>query len=187
MNQELKILKKENRELKNEIERLKDLATIDFLTQIYNRHTFSHFLKSACKEVQWTAKNMSRRQRQEYFSLLLIDVDNFKKFNDKFGHLFGDKILKRTAKFLQKSVREFDIVARWGGEEFAIILQEATLKQAEKRAGTILKNCRKNLPITFSISIIQSNPKYSGRQLFNKVDKALLRAKKQGKNQIIIA
>jgi len=117
----------------------------------------------------------------------LIDIDDFKKFNDKFGHLFGDKILKRTAKFLQKSVRDFDIVARWGGEEFAIILQEVNLEQARKRAKIILENCRKNLPITFSISVIQSNPKYSARQLFNKVDKTLLKAKKSGKNQIVVS
>src|SRR4030042_2302792 len=145
MKQELKIIKRENRELKNEIERLKNLVTIDFLTQVYNRHAFSHFLKSACKEVKWTAEHMSRRQRREYFSLLLIDIDDFKKFNDKFGHLYGDKILKKTAKFLQKSVREFDIVARWGGEEFAIILQEATLEQTIKRAKTILEKAQKHL------------------------------------------
>ena len=116
----------------------------------------------------------------------MIDIDDFKKFNDKFGHLYGDKILKKTAKFLQKSVRDFDIVARWGGEEFAIILQEATLEQAAERAEIILKKCRKSLPITFSIGIIQSNPKYSARQIFHKVDKALLKAKKHGKNQVVV-
>ncbi|MFZ5559225.1 MAG: GGDEF domain-containing protein [Patescibacteria group bacterium] len=186
MKPELKIIKKENQELKKEIEKLKDLVTIDFLTQVYNRHAFSHFLKSACKEVKWTAEHMSRRQRREYFSLLLIDIDDFKKFNDKFGHLYGDKILKKTAKFLQDSVRDFDIVARWGGEEFAIILQEATLEQAKKRAEIILKNCQKKLPLTFSIGVIGSNPKYSATQIFKKVDKALLKAKKRGKNQIIV-
>jgi len=82
--------------------------------------------------------------------LFLIDIDNFKKFNDKFGHLFGDKILKKTAKFLKNSVRGFDIVSRWGGEEFTIILKGTNLEQAKK------------------------------------VDKALLKAKKQGKNQIVI-
>ena len=182
---EIKYLKKENKQLKEEIEKLKDLVTIDFLTKVYNRHAFSHFLRSACKEVKWTAEHMSRRQRREHFSLLLIDIDDFKKFNDKFGHLYGDKILRRVANFLSSSVREFDIVARWGGEEFAIILQEANLEQAKKKAEVILKNAKKKLPLTFSIGIVESNPKYSPTQIFKKVDKAIYRAKERGKNQVV--
>lgn len=184
---ELQSLKKENQELKKEIEKLKELITIDFLTRVYNRRSFSEFLQKACREVKWTTKHHSRRQRGDIFSLLLVDIDDFKKFNDKFGHLFGDKILKKTAKLLKNSVRDFDIVSRWGGEEFAIILRDALLKQAEKRAKDILKKARKKLPITFSIGVIQSNPKYSSNKLFEKVDKAMLKAKKQGKNQIVIS
>ena len=183
---EIKYLKKENEQLKQEIERLKDLVTVDSLTRIYNRHAFNHFLKSACREVKWTAEHMSRRQRREYFSLLLIDIDDFKKLNDKFGHLYGDKVLKGVAKFLTNSVRDFDIVARWGGEEFAIILQETTLEQAKNKAESILKNAPKKLPVTFSIGVIASNPKYSATQLFKKVDKAVYRAKKSGKNQVVV-
>lgn len=184
---EIKYLKKENKQLREQIEKLKGLVTIDFLTRVYNRRAFSHFLKSACKEVKWTSEHMSRRQRREYFSLLLVDLDDFKKFNDKFGHLYGDKILKKVANFLSSSVREFDIVARWGGEEFAIILQEATLEQAKKKAEEILKKAKKKLPLTFSIGVVESNPKYSSAQIFQKVDKAVYLAKKQGKNRIIIA
>lgn len=183
---EIKYLKKENKQLKDEIEKLKDLVTIDFLTKVYNRRAFSHFMKSACKEVKWTAEHMSRRQRREHFSLLLIDLDDFKKFNDKFGHLYGDKILRKVANFLSGSVREFDIVARWGGEEFAIILQEATLEQAKKKAEIILKNTRKKLPLTFSIGVIASDPKYSPAQIFKKADKAVYEAKKQGKNRVVV-
>jgi len=181
------ILKKENAELKDEIEKLKELVTIDFLTKVYNRHAFAHFLKSACKEVKWTAEHMSRRQRREYFSLLLIDIDDFKKFNDKFGHLHGDKVLKKVARFLEKSVRDFDIVSRWGGEEFAIILNEATFEQAKNKAEIILRNARKKLPVTFSIGVISSDPKYTPTQIFKKVDKAVFAAKKMGKNQVVFA
>ena len=183
---EIKYLKKENKQLGEEIEKLKDLVTIDFLTKVYNRHAFSHFLKSACKEVKWTAEHMSRRQRREHFSLLLIDIDDFKKFNDKFGHIYGDKILKKVANFLSSSVREFDIVARWGGEEFAIILQEANLEQAKNKAQTILKNAQKKLPVTFSIGVIESRPNYTPLQIFKKVDKAIFQAKKQGKNRVVV-
>jgi len=185
-NQQINAFKKENQKLKKEIEKLEKLITVDFLTKVYNRRAFSQFLKRACREVKWTAKHHTRRRKGDYFSLLLIDIDDFKKFNDKFGHLYGDKILIKTAKFLQNSVRDFDIVARWGGEEFAIILQEANLEQVKNRAEIILKNCRKKLPITFSIGVIESNPQYSAKQIFAKVDKALLKAKKRGKNQIIV-
>jgi len=184
---EIKFLKKENKQLKEEIEKLKDLVTIDYLTKIYNRHAFSHFLESACKEVKWTAEHMSRRQRREYFSLLLVDIDDFKRFNDKFGHIYGDRILRKVANFLSSSVREFDIIARWGGEEFAIILQEANLEQARKKAEIILKNAQKKLPLTFSIGVIASSPSYSPTQIFKKVDKALYQAKKRGKNQVVLA
>lgn len=186
MKQEIKILEKENIWLKKEIEKLKESVTIDFLTKVYNRRAFSEFLEHSCQEVKWTALHRNHRHREEFFSLLLVDIDDFKKFNDKFGHLYGDKILKKVADFLQKSVRDFDIVARWGGEEFAIILQETSLAQAKKRAETILRNTGKNLPVTFSIGIIQSDSKYTANQIFRKVDKATYKAKEQGKNQIVI-
>jgi diguanylate cyclase (GGDEF)-like protein len=186
MKKEIDLLKKENRELKKEIEKLKELVTIDFLTRVYNRHTFSEFLESACQEVKWLSEHDGRRQQEEQFSLLLIDIDDFKKFNDKWGHLYGDKILKKVAKFLKKSVRDFDIVARWGGEEFVIILREITLEQGRKKAENILKNARKKLPVTFSIGVIHSHPKYSDKEIFEKVDQALRQAKKQGKNQVVV-
>jgi len=186
MKKEIELIKKENRELKKEVEKLKKLVTIDFLTRVYNRHTFSEFLKSACQEVRWLSKHNGKHRRKEEFSLLLIDIDDFKKFNDKFGHLYGDKILKKVAKFLKDSVRDFDIVARWGGEEFAIILRETTLAQGEKRAQFILKNAQKKLPLTLSIGVIHSHPKYSDKEIFEKVDKALYKAKKQGKNQVVV-
>lgn len=186
MQKEIKILEKENIWLKKEIEKLKESVTIDFLTKVYNRRAFSEFLEHSCREVKWTAEHHNHRHREEFFSLLLVDIDDFKKFNDKFGHLYGDKILKNVAQFLKKSVRDFDIVARWGGEEFAIILQETSLNQAKKRAETILRNARKKLPVTFSIGIIQSNQKYTASQIFGKVDKATYKAKEQGKNQIVV-
>lgn len=186
MKNELQILKKENQKLKEKIKDLKDLVLLDFLTKVYNRRAFSDSLKRAYKEVKWTKNHKTRRRQISQFSLLLIDIDDFKKFNDKFGHLYGDKILKRVAKFLESSIREFDIVARWGGEEFAIILRGANLDQAENKAQFILDQARKKLPITFSIGVIQSNPKYSAKQTFEKIDKALRKAKKQGKNQIVL-
>jgi diguanylate cyclase (GGDEF)-like protein len=187
MKNETIFLKQENQKLEKEIKRLKKMVTIDSLTQIYNRHAFTQFFKNVCKEVRWTSEHASRRQRKEHFSLLFIDIDDFKKINDNYGHLEGDKILKRVAKFLKNSIRDFDIVARWGGEEFAIILRESSIKQAEKKANIILKNASKKLPVTFSIGVIQSDPKYTEKSMFHKVDQAVYVAKSQGKNQVVIA
>ncbi len=187
MSSEIKILQKENRELKKEINQLKELVTVDYLTKIYNRRAFSHFLKNLCQEVKWTAQNMSRRQRKEFFSLLLIDIDDFKKINDAHGHLYGDKVLQKVARFLENSVRDFDVVARWGGEEFVIILQEATLRQAQARAEVILKNAPKKLSITFSIGVVESSPGLTEKSIFHKADRAVYKAKRLGKNQIVLA
>jgi len=185
MKKELEILEKENKRLKKKIDDLKDLVLLDFLTKIYNRHAFENFFKKSYKEINWTKNHKSKRRHISQFSILLIDVDDFKKFNDEFGHLHGDKILKKTAKLLEKCVREFDIVARWGGEEFAIILRGATLEQAENKAEFILEQARKKLPITFSIGAIQLNPKHTADEVFKRVDKALFKAKKMGKDQIV--
>ncbi len=186
MDSKVKILKEENQRLKKKIERLKKLTTVDFLTKLYNRRAFSQFFKTVYEELKWATKHKTRRSQKSQFSLIIIDIDDFKKFNDKFGHLYGDKILKKVAKFLKDSVRDFDIVARWGGEEFAIILKGVNLSQAKKRAKIILERSREYLPVTFSIGVTQCNPKYSLRQIFEKTDKALIKAKKQGKNQIVV-
>jgi diguanylate cyclase (GGDEF)-like protein len=185
MKKELEVLEKENTRLKKKIDDLKDLVLLDFLTKAYNRHAFADFLKKSHKEIQWTKSHKSRRRQLSQFSILLIDIDDFKKFNDNFGHLHGDKILKKAAKLLEECVREFDIVARWGGEEFAIILRGATLEQARNKAEFILEQARKRLPITFSIGAIQSNSKYTADQMFKRVDKALFKAKEKGKDQIV--
>ncbi|HPJ80404.1 MAG TPA: GGDEF domain-containing protein [Candidatus Portnoybacteria bacterium] len=186
MNNKIEVLKKENQKLKKQIKQLKNLATIDFLTKIYNRRAFTDALKKACKEIRWVAKHQTRRQHIESFVLLLADIDDFKKINDQLGYLQGDKILKQVAKFLKQSVRDFDIVARWGGEEFAIILKEITLQQAKKKTETIMENVRKKLPITLSMGVVASSPKYSEIQIFKLVDEAVHKAKNRGKNQIVV-
>jgi len=183
---DIKVLKKENQKLKKKIEKLNKLVTIDFLTKLYNRRAFSQFFKIVYEERKWAIKHKTRRSQKSQFSLIIIDVDDFKRFNDKFGYLYGDKVLKKVAKFLKDSVRDFDIVARWGGEEFAIILKDVNLFQAKKRANIILEKSRDYLPVTFSIGITQCNSKYSLRQIFKKTDRALMKAKKQGKNQIVV-
>ena len=182
-----KKLVKENKKLKKEIEKLKELVLLDFLTKIYNRRAFTYFFRKACKEVKWSHKLKDRRKKDTKLSLLILDIDNFKVFNDKYGHLAGDRILKRAARFLEKSVRGFDVVSRWGGEEFVIILEDTTLQQAAEKAEILLVTLRKKLPVTFSIGVTSIDPNNPPRKIFERADKAVYKAKKQGKNQVVVA
>lgn len=114
--------------LKNaqEYHRLKEMAITDGLTGVYNHKGFKHFIRKEFKRVKRYRKPLS---------LIMIDVDNFKVINDTFGHQCGDYILRELAAFLKSSVRETDIVARYGGDEFAIILPETE----RGRAGKLIK------------------------------------------------
>src|SRR5687768_14249465 len=92
---------------------LMEIATIDVLTRIPNRRATQVFLE----------KELSRAQRnQSEFSVLLIDIDNFKQVNDQWGHAVGDHVLVKTASLFQSMIRKQDLVGRWGGEEFLIIV-----------------------------------------------------------------
>lgn len=184
MNPTIKDLKKENEELRREVKKLKAAVWIDFLTQIFNRQAFYGFMKDACKEVIGEKKHPGRRKQISQFSLLLADIDDFKKFNDEHGHLYGDKILKKTAKLLKDSIRELDVVARWGGEEFIVILRGTKISQARRKAEFIVAQAQKRLPITLSIGVAQSDAKLSATQMFKKADVALYRAKRLGKNRV---
>lgn len=179
-------LKKENKELRKRVRELNKLVTIDFLTKVYNRRAFSEFFRAIYQEQKWTVQHKTRRARQSRCALIIIDIDDFKKFNDQFGHLYGDKVLRKVAKFLKDSVRDCDIAARWGGEEFAIIMKGVSLAQARKRAKVMLEKARQQLPVTFSIGLAECRADRTLQQTFVKTDKALLKAKKQGKNQIIV-
>ncbi len=179
-------LKQENLELKKEIQQLKKTVWLDFLTKVYNRQAFHKFLKEACEEVGWLKKHRKRRKSSAEFCLLLIDLDNFKKLNDRYSHSYGDKILRKTARFLSEKIRQVDVVARWGGDEFIILLRNVTLQQAQRKARIILKQAEEKLSITLSIGLIKSNPNSTAEKMFKQVDKALKSAKRQGKNRTII-
>lgn len=186
MNSTPKDLKKENRALRKEIKTLRAAVCIDPLTQVFNRRMFNELMNTAYLEVVGEKKYPRRRRQSSRFSLLLADVDDFKSINDRFGHLYGDRVLKRVAKLLKDSVREVDAVARWGGEEFIIVLYGATRSQATRRAELIAARARERLPVTLSIGVVQSDPKHSVAALFKKVDAALYRAKRLGKDRVIV-
>ena len=161
------------------------LAVTDGLTGLYNHRHFQEVLE----------KEVSRASRyQEDFSLLMVDIDDFKLLNDAHGHQFGDKILKKLAEVFMSCVRDTDMVARYGGEEFAIILPKVDSDHAFVMAQRIraeVKAKSKKLtrgkgPLTISIGLAGFPADASERlSLIDKADKALYAAKKAGKDRVV--
>lgn len=138
--------------LKNaqEYHRLKELAVTDGLTGIYNHKGFNEFLK---REVQ------RAKRYHKPLSLIMIDVDNFKTINDTLGHQAGDYVLRELASCLKGAVRNTDIVARYGGDEFVIILPETEIKKAEGLTKRMIRSTKRHVfgwgPETIKVNITQ--------------------------------
>lgn len=161
------------------------LATTDGLTELYNHRYF--------QEQMIMNHEMSKRYNSN-FSLILVDIDFFKKFNDKFGHQSGDAVLKQVAQTLKKNVRSTDIVCRYGGEEMSVILpntnyEEAVLtaqKLCESVAGRIFdlaNNQKEHVTISLGVATFPQhgdNP----QALIEHADKGLYKAKENGRNQV---
>ena len=153
---------------------LMEIATIDVLTRVPNRRATQAFLE---KE-----RSRAQRQRSE-FSLLLIDIDDFKKVNDRWGHAAGDEVLVRTASLFQSIIRKQDLVGRWGGEEFLIIVPGIcdTKALAERIrfeiASTTFHHGTDSFQITVSIGITCANQTSFEHELLKKADNALYQAK----------
>ncbi len=163
-------------------------AITDRLTKLYN---FGYFQDQLTREIYRAARYGSE------FSLVMIDVDYFKDFNDTHGHLVGNEALKHLAHILIAAVRESDIIARYGGEEFAVILPETYKEEAhhfserfrKKIAATPLKlpGMKKQIGITVSIGIASFPVDgKTAEQVFLSADSALYTAKKQGRNQTVL-
>lgn len=165
----------------------KERALLDGLTQIYNRGYFEEIL---CREV-----NRAMRYPQA-FSLLMVDVDDFKKFNDTYGHVAGDKVLKGVARILVRSSRITDFVARYGGEEFVVITPYTDKKNASVLAARIMDSVAQEkfildsstMPhVTASIGVATfGEDATTGEEMVKKADLALYEAKKLGKNRVCL-
>ncbi|WP_019615172.1 GGDEF domain-containing protein [Psychromonas ossibalaenae] len=173
---------------KEQAEKLKMLNTMDALTGLKNRAFFDDYLTLSIKKAV---------RSQSALSLLLIDIDHFKKINDNYGHLVGDECLRQLSILLKKQVkRENDVVARYGGEEFAVILPDTsrqdTLNLAEQIRNSVtnmvFRHKTLELHITISIGISNSTPAFdeSKDDFFEKADTALYQAKNAGRNQVIM-
>ena len=176
----------EVRDLTEEAERARQEALTDALTSLPNRRFFDSSLATRLE-------NMARYGWQ--FGLLVVDIDHFKAVNDKHGHAFGDEVLKVVARTLQGAVRAGDIVSRWGGEEFAVLVEApdaARLEEAAERLRVLVARSETPrdptpLPVTVSVGATLAGPLDSAESLFNRADDAMRAAKRAGRNRVSIA
>lgn len=172
----------ENRELSQTLAIVKEKSRLDGLTSIFNRATFMDLLHDETK----------RSQILDYpLVLLILDIDDFKKINDTYGHLAGDAVLRNMGALLKKSLRRNDIVARYGGEEFAVLIPHETVEQAARIADKIRLGVAAmvvpDVPrISVSIGCTRYVPAETFEDFFERADLALYDAKKGGKNVVRI-
>lgn len=157
---------------------LEALATTDPLTKLYNRRAYSQHLSRSMRESKRSGSPLS---------LLMMDLDHFKQFNDTHGHNKGDALLQQVAQTLQNNLRTTDMTCRWGGEEFSIILKDSSLQQAaevaEKLRQAIARECSDGVTASFGVAQLdQGNADASPEALLGRADAALYAAKQAGRN-----
>lgn len=160
------------------LKKMSDLANNDFLTKIPNRRYFMNQMNYL----------MERAKRGESLSVMILDIDHFKQFNDTYGHDVGDEVLKMVAEAIKVSVRKIDVVGRFGGEEFAVLLPNAKGNELEiaERIRKKIKSINFQRQITVSIGISKFGLNGTDiDELLKKSDKALYRAKEEGRDRIV--
>ena len=174
-------------DLVRQADQLKILATVDGMTGLFNRR---HFLSLA--EIEW-----SRYQRYwRPMSLILFDIDRFKSINDSFGHHVGDHVIVQIADICHQQKRKSDIIARFGGEEFLILLPETKLEAAQRVAERLRRKVEASaFPVTsnavtatISVGVVEASPTMDTIfDLIKLADKALYKAKNSGRNRVCAA
>jgi diguanylate cyclase (GGDEF)-like protein len=178
-----KVLNSQNDQLQDMNQKLEELSITDGLTGLFNHRHFWNIMNTELSRVDLYQGDLA---------LLLIDIDDFKRVNDQFGHAVGDLLLQQISRVLKETVRDTDIVARYGGEEFAILLpdtDEAGVKSVSEKLRGGVENVRFQGPetdITISVTISVGVSAFRGnrREFFNAADRALYVSKSEGKNRV---
>lgn len=179
------LLQKYINELEIKNRELDSMSKTDYLTELANRRFMTTRLKEETARGERTG---------EKFSILMCDIDNFKKVNDTYGHEIGDLVIKKVANSIKSVVREYDVVSRWGGEEFLILLINTNIIAAEKAAEKIREEIEHNkfaidngsFKVTISIGVTEYLNEFSISENVNNADKALYESKHSGKNKVTV-
>lgn len=166
-------------------QRIAALATTDVLTELPNRRGFDILAEQALQEAQG---------EQSPLCAVLLDLDNFKLINDEHGHLAGDEVLQRFARQLRDKLRQSDILCRWGGEEFILLLKNTDRQAAHDLAEKLRQQCAQQryaiadqtLQVTASLGLSQWQPGESLHSLLGRTDRALYRAKQSGRDRVCV-
>jgi diguanylate cyclase (GGDEF)-like protein len=164
---------------------LEKLSITDQLTQTYNRRYFEQCINGLTAIEKRNPKSLS---------LIMVDIDHFKRVNDVYGHTTGDIVLQEFAKILKLQIRESDVLARLGGEEFVLVLPETNSEGASILAQRVRKSVEQKIfmidkspiGITASIGIAEFQPQHSVKEFLDRADGALYKAKNTGRNKIVV-
>lgn len=178
-------LREKNRQLEEVLLRVEQLAITDPLTELFNRRRFESALENEFKRtMRYGSPN----------SCLMIDIDFFKKVNDEYGHHTGDVVLKETAQVIKSCIREIDVIARWGGEEFIILLPETKKDEAlgvatricETIAGHSFSQIERQITVSIGLAGVPDSSIDTAEKLIHASDFAMYEAKSKGRNRIEI-
>jgi len=176
------LLHEANYKLEQNVANLEKLSTTDYLTKIFNRNKFYERINHEI--------NMSKRHEID-LSLIFFDIDYLKKINDTFGHKIGDEVLVKVVEEVSSYLRETDTFARWGGEEFVILLPGSNSETAHKLADkyrVIIENIKfsnENIKVTSSFGVSSYIQGEKVEEFFSRADKALYQAKANGRNMVV--
>lgn len=158
-------------------EELEKMVITDHLTKLYSRNFLDEKIQNSMQE-------------DEKGSFLLIDIDNFKKVNDTYGHQTGDNVIVQVADTIRSNIREHDIGARWGGEELAVYLPKVNVDTGVQVANRLVEKVSDNttprITISCGVAYWSNDKEDSVKKLFNRADEALYIAKKSGKNMVVV-
>ncbi|MFQ5450130.1 MAG: GGDEF domain-containing protein [Nitrospinaceae bacterium] len=192
MRKELEEYRSTTQSLASKLEQTEAKALVDSLTKVLNRNAYNMKIAQMIREYHRAGgKSILTRKT---FCLFVVDIDHFKKFNDQYGHKAGDRVLRSVASTIQETLRATDLVFRYGGEEFVILLAQCTLDNALSLANKIRSQVEKEyfvdqdkkMKITISVGVAAAQENDTEVTLFERADQAMYSAKRKGRNRVEI-